>query len=250
MKVKLITTPTEITDASLKQYIADCASVVRGVQPKDNDRLFARLIKEGFGDMPSRMFEFIPCVMPMYTLLSYGGKYRQLFGFAIGEGYHTNARELLTRGWSWDEIIQLVDFTHYRAVHVVAPYFLYGQASTHTQITSVSHSNRYTESGLGYWKPSEVSLAQIDWDLYVGRTPPRELQDTLRRYGITRREVYARGSDMLQYREFTLGGYLNNPNAWPHFCLQRYSDLHTQLEMRQLTKLIIAEIGIDSSIFI
>lgn len=234
--VNLINTPTEINDESLKQYLADCASVVRGVQPKDNDRLFARLIKEGFGDTPSRMFEFIPCVLGMGDFMLSLNQADQHFGFFSkkDEAYYTNARELLSVGVSWNDVIRVVDFTHYRAVHVVAPYFLYGQASTHTQITSVSHSNRYTESGLGYWKPSEVTLAQIDWDLYVGRTSPRELQDTLRRYGITRREVSARGSDMLQYREFTLGGYLNNPNAWPHFINQRAKDPHTQREMREL----------------
>lgn len=238
--VNLINTPTEINNATLKQYLADCASVVRGVQPKDNDRLFARLIKEGFGDTPSRMFEFIPCVLGMGDFMLSVNQADQHFGFfsKTDEAYYTNARELLSADISWNDVIRVVDFTHYRAVHVVAPYFLYGQASTHTQITSVSHSNRYTESGLGYWKPSEVTLAQIDWDLYVGRTSPRELQDTLRRYGITRREVYARGSDMLQYREFTLGGYLNNPNAWPHFINQRAKDPHTQREMRELASMI------------
>lgn len=240
MQVKLIPAPTEITDASLKQYLADCASVVRGVQPKDNERLFARLIKEGFGDTPSRMFEFIPCKLGFHTFLSYGGKFHQLFGFLISEGYYTNARELLTWGLSWDEIIPLVDFTHYRAVHVVAPYFLYGQASTHTQITSISHSNRYTESGLGYWKPSECDAnEQEEWNEIVSAMcAPRDLNRLMREYGVTRREVYARGSDMLQYREFTLGGYLNNPNAWPHFINQRVRDPHTQLEMRSLGSMI------------
>lgn len=46
MKIELINTPTEITDESLKQYLADISSVVRNKQPKDNDRLFQRLLKE------------------------------------------------------------------------------------------------------------------------------------------------------------------------------------------------------------
>lgn len=44
-------------------------------------------------------------------------------------------------------------------------------------------------------------------------------------------------SDMLQNRVFTLGGYTNNPNAFPHFLSQRL-DSHTQLETRDFTKLI------------
>ena len=61
MKVELIPIPSEITDESLKQYLADCSSVVRNAQPKDNNRLFQRLIKESFGNKPSRVFEYIPC---------------------------------------------------------------------------------------------------------------------------------------------------------------------------------------------
>lgn len=245
MKVELIPTPSVITDESLKQYLAGCASVVRNAQPKNPDRLFNRLLKESFGGKPSRMFEYIPCkVQHKLNSRNVFELTTQFFGFFEVDSnfsptfYYSNARELLNWGLTWEEIIPLVDFTHYRAVKVTAPYFLYGQASTHNQITSVSHSNRYTESGLGYWKPEEVKLDRIDWDLLVLRASPRDLQDLLRRHGINRREVYARGSDMLAYRVFTLGGYTNNPNAWPHFINQRLHDAHTQKEMRDLAGLI------------
>lgn len=241
--VNLINTPTEINNATLKQYLADCASVVRGVQPKDNDRLFARLIKEGFGDTPSRMFEFIPCVLGMGDFMLSLNQADQHFGFfsKTDEAYYTNARELLSVGVSWNDVIRVVDFTHYRAIHVVAPYFLYGQASTHTQITSVSHSNRYTDSSLGYWMPEEAERVWTHdaWgDMVENKTPVQLKQYMKDDLGVTRREVYARGSDMLQYREFTLGGYLNNPNAWPHFINQRAKDPHTQREMRELASMI------------
>jgi hypothetical protein len=76
------------------------------------------------------------------------------------------------------------------------------------------------------------------WDSKVQYSSPIERRGFMRRIGVTCREVYARGSDMLQYREFTLGGYLNNPNAWPHFINQRARDPHTQLEMRELATMI------------
>jgi hypothetical protein len=153
--------------------------------------------------------------------------------------YYTTARELLNWNWSWEDVISHVCFDEYVAIKCMAPYFVYGQVSTHTQITSVSHSNRYTESPLGYYKPSEVStMTQEAWNDYVDITPPLLLKATMKEAGVVRREIWSRGADMLQYREFTLGGYLNNPNAFPHFINQRLHDSHTQLETREFTKMI------------
>lgn len=253
MRAELVQIPTEINDATLKQYLADCSSVVRNAQPKDNERLFQRLLKESFGDKASRVFEYIPCKLEgAETLLDIPTD--QTFGFFdFDEGmYYTNARELLNWGLSWEIVVSLVDFTNYKAVKITAPYFIYGQLSTHTQITSVSHSNRYTESDLGYWMPDEIKEywrergytfdhaedLQANWNELVKRTGPVKLQEYAKAKGVTRREVYARGADMLQYRVATLGGYTNNPNAWPHFINQRLHDPHTQKETRQLAGLI------------
>ncbi len=132
---------------------------------------------------------------------------------------------------------------------------MYGQASTHNQITSVSHSNRYTDADLGYWIPHEIreyyetrgkdfgieyseERLQLDWNNRVETTPPYMLEDIMKKQGVKRREVYARGRDMLAYRVYTLGGYTNNPNAWPHFINQRFRDSHTQKEMRDLAAMI------------
>lgn len=255
MKVELIQIPTEINDATLKQYLADCSSVVRNSQPKDNERLFQRLLKESFGDKASRVFEYIPCTVHHADLRRPFGTYFGFFSFLREGEYCTNARELLNQEYSWEEVIKLVDFTDYKAVKVTAPYFLYGQASTHTQITSVSHSNRYTEADLGYWMPTEVKEywkergvtfdhlygeeeLQAHWTNLIQNYGAVKLQEYMKAKGVTRREVYARGSDMLAYRVYTLGGYLNNPNAWPHFINQRLKDPHTQREMRELASLI------------
>lgn len=250
MNATRLNTPPEITDESIKQYLADCSSVVRNAQPKDNERLFQRLLKESYGGKPSRVFEFVPCVIGMGDFMVYGKPHNQHFGFFDPEtqGYYTNARELLNWGLKWGDILPLIDFTHYRTVQVKAPYFIYGQLSTHTQITSVSHSARYTDSGMGYWVPSEVTHywkergeafgigyePQEQWNWIVENYSTKQLQQYMKSKGVTRREVWARGSDMLAYRTATLGGYLSNPNAWPHFINQRMRDPHTQLETRQL----------------
>jgi hypothetical protein len=245
--------PTEATDAAIKQYLADCVQVVRNKQPRDNCKLFDRLMKESYGGKPSRVFEYVPCKVSVYNTklpMTSESRVLQTFGFKIGNAYYTNARELLNWGWSWDEMLGTVDFTNYRTVRVIAPYFIYGQLSTHNQITSVCHSNRYTASGLGYWVPAEIEAhltslgydAGEQWDILVEAYPPSKLQSYMKRKGVKRREVFARGSDMLAYRPFTLGGYTSNPNAWPHFIDQRMRDPHTQVETVYATKLIKKEI--------
>jgi hypothetical protein len=254
MKVELIKIPSEITEASIKQYLADCSSVVRNTQPKDNNRLYDRLLKESFGHKASRMLEYVPCVLHAASIRRAMNQY---FGFRVDDKYYTTARELLNWGWSLDTILPFIDFTNYKVVKVTAPYFLYGQASTHNQITSVSHSNRYTKANLGYWHPPEYkdyyfTEAYADrteeecsksWNDFVETTSLRDLEDFMKReLGVIRREVSARGADMLQNRVYTLGGFTNNPNAWEHFINQRMKDKHTQLEMRQLAVLINIEL--------
>ena len=247
MKVEAIEIPKVVTLENLQLYLAECSSVVRNKTPKDAAKLWDRLLKESYGHKPSRMFEYIPCKVPRSEILSMldNGIMDQMFGFFDDKYYYTNARELLYIGWDWDDILPEVDFTNYRAVKVTAPYFIYGQLSTHTQITSVSHSARYTESELGYWKPEEVVAPQAVWNDMVQTMTPKALQEFMKGCDIVRREVFARGSDMLQNRIYCLGGYLNNPNAFPHFINQRMRDPHTQLETRQITTMIAEVIGYE-----
>lgn len=252
IEVKLLT-PTGTDDASIKAYLAQCVSVVRNKQPKDNERLFERLMKESAGNKPSRVFEFIPCAMDDVSLTYPNIHSPRRFGF-LGKvdgavAYRTTARELLNLGFTWDEVLMHVDFTDYYTVQLKVPYFIYGQLSTHTQITSVSHSARYSESGMGYWMPDEVRSylsfvghggleeAQAFWNYMVMNTSPKDLQVFMRdACGIKRREVWARGSDMLAYRTSTLGGYMSDAHAWPHFFLQRACDPHTQKETKEVAQ--------------
>jgi thymidylate synthase ThyX len=89
-------------------------------------------------------------------------------------------------------------------------------------------------------------MTQEEWDIYVKSNSPIKLEEYMRHIAaIARREVYARGSDMLAYRVATLGGYMNNPNAWGHFVNQRLHDPHTQKETRELTAQIEGVINAD-----
>ena len=230
----------------LQEYIAECASVVRDKSPKSAEKLWNRLLKESFGGTASRVLEYVPCavVIPFQNLLDKYYYVNQFFGFEliINEQavYHTTMRELLNWGWTVEECLETVDFTHYRAFKCETPYFMYGQLRTHNQITSVSHSQRYGTCDRGYWMPPELASTydgiRFDWNEEVESCSPNNLKLIMKTHGIARKEVWDRGADMLQNRVFTLGGYIQ-PNGWTHFLDQRL-DSHTQKETRDFTQLI------------
>lgn len=241
MKVELIV-PNGTKRKDLEDYVAELSSVVRDKSPKSAEKLFKRLLTESVGDKASRVLEYIPCRVDM------GGKNlfektNQLFGFIDKKTYHTNARELLNWGWSMKKVLEVVDFTNYKVFKCETPYFIYGQVSTHTQLTTVSHSQRYAECDRGYWMPPEVGgyMVQCKWNNVVRTFRPNELKEVMKKFGVTRKEVFDRGVDMLQNRVFVIGGYTNNPNAWSHFLKQRM-DSHTQLETQEFANLLHDEI--------
>ena len=234
MKAKLI----ECVGDNYKEYLAELSSVVRDKSPKSAEKLWDRLLTESVGDKASRVFEYIPCTINWNDVPNDKANCNQYFGFYLDDNYYTDARELLNWGWSMKDVLQAVDFTNYKVFKCETPYFLYGQISTHTQLTTVSHSQRYADCDRGYWKPSELSeLAQEDWNDMVEKAKPCNLESYMKNHGVKRREVFARGRDMLQNRVFVIGAYTNNPNAWEHFLAQR-SDKHTQLETREFVKLL------------
>ena len=180
-EVRLIAPPEEITEESIAGYVAECAGVVRDKAPKDAVKLLHRLMTEAYGGKPSRVLEYVPCRIDRDDAL-YRLEYdeiNRLFGFFEGNWYYANARELLWWGWELDDVLGVVDFTHYRVVQCVAPYFVYGQLSTHTQITSVSHSQRFAETDRGYWCPKEyyknatMDYWKAQWNDIVNKLPPK-----------------------------------------------------------------------------
>ena len=247
LEAKLIEPPKETTIQSLADYIAECASVVRDKDPKNNLKLLNRLLTEAVDKQPSRVLEYIPIVLPRSWIDSVyntdeilRGVPIQHFGFSIEGKYHTNAREFLSWGWSLEYALQFVDFTNYKALHCVTPYFIYGQISTHTQLTTVSHSQRYADCDRGYWLSDDFAkdlgkIPQEQWNKVVEGVSPKKLVKMMKEAGIVRKEVFDRGADMLQYRPFTIGGFTNNPNAWRHFIEQR-TDSHTQKETREFVE--------------
>ncbi len=233
----------------LREYIAELSSVVRDKSPKSAEKLFSRLLSESVGDKASRVLEFIPCVINWNDVPNDKANYNQYFGFYLEDNYYTNARELLNWGWTMQQVLKYVDFTNYVVIKCETPYFVYGQISTHTQLTTVSHSQRYADCDRGYWKPTElIDIDQDSWNTLCDNAKPCNLQNLMKNSGVNRKEVFDRGRDMLQNRVFVIGGYTNNPNAWQHFIKQR-TDKHTQLETREFVKeLLYPELEVNYDI--
>ncbi len=222
----------------IREYIAELSSVVRDKSPKSAEKLFSRLLTESVGDKASRVLEYIPCVINWNDVPNDKANYNQYFGFYFEDAYYTNARELLNWGWPMQEVMKTVDFTNYEVFKCETPYFIYGQVSTHNQLTTVSHSQRYAECDRGYWMPPEVKdVSQDAWNHLVENAKPCNLTAFMKNNGVVRKEIFDRGRDMLQNRVFVIGGYTNNPNAWKHFLLQRM-DKHTQLETQEFANIL------------
>jgi len=244
----------------LQNYIAELSSVVRDRSPKSAEKLFERLLTESVGNKASRVLEYIPCTISDMPNNEFEA-IKQFFGFFNkDEKYSTNARELLNWGIPLDEVLSYVDFTNYKVFKCETPYFIYGQVSTHNQLTTVSHSQRYAECDRGYYMPPEMKqmiidieimnsgngdvsegMFQAEWSKTVNTFSPDELKAIMKKAGIVRKEVFDRGADMLQNRIFVIGGYTNNPNAWQHFLKQRM-DKHTQLETQEFANMLHDEI--------
>lgn len=218
---------------NIEEYISSLSSAVYGNNAvKNPKKRFIALLKESYGDMASRVLEYLPCKIPAAGICDIK---EQLFGFQIRGtcNYYTNARELLHWGWTIEKVKKFIDFTHYRAFRCVAPRFVYNQVQTHTQITTVCFSARYSVNKLGYYKPKRVMVD--NWGWYVQNTPPIALKQYLKQFS-KRTEIYNRGADSLENVCFSLGGFLNNPNSFPHFINQR-THYKTQKETREFVKL-------------
>lgn len=246
MKVVEIQTPTTTDEQSIYEYIAKCSSVVRDKEPANPERLWNRLWEESYGNLRSRVLEYVPVTLVKGEM---NHKAEKLYGYmnhTTGQ-YRTSMREVGNWGKSLDEAIEagLVNFNGYKAFTVMAPRFVYNQLQTHNNVTSVCFSARYSDNHMGYWYPEEFAAftehyksTQELWNAIVENYSPKEIRNFMKNeLGIKRKEVYSRGADSLEYVKFTLGGYTDVEESWKHFVNQRL-DAHTQKETREVAKMI------------
>jgi len=241
--IELVQPPVEITEESLANYIASLVDVVYAKEVKNPMKRFKALQTEAYANTASHVMSFIPVIFGSEHIKSIcnlsdiqNGLTIQNFGFFQNNQYFTNMREMLNLEWTVKELLPFVDFTHYKVFKCKAPRFSYNHCRTHSQMTMVSFSARYSDNKNGYFKPFEINCTQAEWDHIVENTSPIDLLLYMKNNGITRKEVYTRGKDSLQMVDFSIGGYTNSPYAWKWFINQR-SDNHTQEETKNFVKM-------------
>jgi len=244
--VEFVETPKEITEESLAEYIAKLAGVVYDKDVKNPMKRFKALQSEAYGSSPSRMLEYIPCKIESRqgvvdiansTLRNDG----QLFGFFKDKTYYTNMRELLNWNWKVEWILEAVDFTDYKAFRCETPYMVYKILNTHSQLTTIPHSQKYTETDIGYWMPPGVYEVQETWNRNAQNWSKLDLSNYMKACGISRKEIYDCGFDSLQIKPFSIGGYTSNDNSWK-WLLNKQSSKRAQPEIRDFVQLFKKEI--------
>jgi hypothetical protein len=260
-KIKKIEEMKDNTREELDRYLADVCQVVRDKGIKKPNALTERLLKESFGRRASSVFAFVPCIVDTDRLNELNqDRFSQLFGFSHNKEdmYHTNLRELLNLGMILDEALKYVDFTHYKAYTAIAPYFIYQQIRTHSQVQFLSNSARFSDVDYGYFAPNEIveyiknnitvggiriipENIDAEWGKLVESMSPFELKHFMSSVGVKRKGILNRGVDMLKIRPFAIGFNTLNPNSFEHFYRQR-TDKHTQLETREFVEALELEV--------
>lgn len=150
----------------------------------------------------------------------------------------------------------------FKVLRVCAPMYSWGQIMTHTQLSKISQSDRVSESD-DYWLPDDIveKLLSIDTnelkDEYVTdflyyfkkvvntnsdvdnirkyiiynflNVLPQNSVQKLLKLGGYKREIYSRAPYYFKYKEFIIGGWLNDPKGYGHMLLERdaYENIRT-----------------------
>ena len=214
----------------ISKYLAGCLGVTC------SNNLLDGLLKKHANGRVGRELELIPCTISKKVNGLYSASQRK------AGGVNTNAYDLLNIGWSFDEVLKVVDFNGYHVTMVTdAPYFVYQQiATTSKNLTIIQH--RFDPELSTYWKPDELEdVPQRVWDTGVGAVwSPNALKMKMRDAGITRKEILDMGADMLRIQPFTIGGYLNNSFAWGSF-FKQVDEVTLMLETRALIEKLADE---------
>jgi len=169
------------------------------------------------------------------------------FSYREDNKLYTNARTLLNAGIRYEDIPynkedEIND--NYFIAEVKTPYFVFAQLRTHGLLSQVAVSERVVEVD-EYWIPDdledrllELQSKENDLDFYTyalinainmgndiksylfNNLPVKTLTELLKKLGY-RKEVYNRFPNMVKYKTFIIGGWLNNPYQWGHFLLER-----------------------------
>lgn len=243
--VELIDSSTANLDLEHRQkFLADCASVCRGKECSSNPKVtYERVMKESFGGKPGRPAEFIPVVTDYDFFID-----DRFVNFSYDDSL--NYSTLRNLDYSFNKFNTPDKVADFKVFKLNLPMFVWAQIVTHTQISTMSQSDRICEVH-DYWLPTDLierlnnSDEVLGYDVVlqkhtkekflfemINSFPQAEVQAVLRRLGY-HREVYSRFPYYAKYKTFMMAAWNNNPLTYQHFINERTTP-HTQKETREV----------------
>ena len=124
-KIEITELPDDYTPESIIAFAARCA----GVEGFDSEDV-----------IPPRIKEMLPCVVEGIDAINeIDFNDGRLSGFFKNGMYHTSARELEAWGWSFQEILDALSFSHWHTLKVTAPKHIYESVSRIGTVRTFRH---------------------------------------------------------------------------------------------------------------
>ena len=149
----------------------------------------------------------------------------------VGKGLYevyTNLRNMINYGFEENEVFN-EDIPEFVAFRVRAPYFAFAQVRTHSKLTQIAQSDRWSKED-EYWLPEDIEERFREKGIFDGTKdeilkyllslPPLKGQEELKRAGY-HLEIYQRWPNHMKFKEWTISGFVNDPDSILHFLLQR-----------------------------
>lgn len=288
-------------DLDFKELVTSIAAISRGKDKSKNPEVrWNALLKEAAMGTSGRPLEYAPCILkatiyssmvdiaPYYDLQDldrYKVKNVELEYFLnnimrfshvehIGNNEFvltTNYRTLLNAGWNPEEIPGVPPYMleNFKVVKITAPFYIWAQLMTHTQLSKISQSDRVTGTN-EYWLPNDIfkriknkreelsgnniyfdrvtiNVKHNDFDgllnVLITKVSQEDAQMFFKELGYPR-EIWSRAIYYFKMKTFFMGGWRNDPKTWENLLLERgvlpdkWSKTWVQKETRKVAEMI------------
>lgn len=191
------------------------------------NKLKDKLLKEGALGTPSRIYEFIPrvVIMKKEELVKNTDDILNFLKYSYSKEIeddkiicYTNERNI-RKNLIKTNIIYDVDlsgnlYEHFFITKIYVPMFIRDQFMTHTQLSKINRSYRVSnQDNIDYWVPDNI-------DENIIKNNSDRIVEYVKSIN-NKKEIYSRFDNQVRYGQMTIAGWLNDPNGWYNFFLER-----------------------------
>lgn len=190
-------------------------------------KLKDKLLKEGALETPSRIYEFLPRVVMFKKdeLINNTDDILNFLKYCYSKEIeddkiicYTNERNIV-KNLIKTNIMYNVSGSgeHYKDFFITKlyiPMFIRDQFMTHTQLSKINRSYRVSnQNNIDYWVPDNIDEDTI-------KNNSNTIVDYVKSIN-NKKEIYSRFDNQARYGQMTIAGWLNDPNGWFNFFLER-----------------------------